>query len=195
MNLEKVKQLVEVPKTVSQDGIQQQTVEQMVDVPVPQVVEELVEVSKVFPKEKVQQRFAEQTIENRAISSAVKIIERKLLKPPQTQMMQGTQTPESLGTAPVCQVAQTGHVEVIEVETPMIQVVPDHETSVEVLMEIETLKSETSGADGQMSSLFQESSDVVSQTMKGLSGVCEEKHMSGILVTSGVDRTFRTQGH
>ena len=46
-----------------------------------------------------------------------------------------------------------------------------------------------------MSSLFQESSDVVSQTMKGLIGVCEEKHTSGILVTSGVDRTFRTQGH
>ena len=57
-------------------------------------------------------------------------------------------------------------------------------------MEIETLKSETIGADGQMSSLFQESSNVVSQ-----SGVCEEKHMSGILGTSGVDRTFRTQGH
>ena len=62
-------------------------------------------------------------------------------------------------------------------------------------MEIETLKSETSGADGQMSSLFQESLDVVSQTMKGLSGVCEEKNMSGILGTSGVDRTFRTQWH
>ena len=54
----------------------------------------------------------------------------------------------------------------------VIQVVPDHETWVEVLMEIETLKSETSGADGQMSSLFQESSNVVSQTTKGLSGVC-----------------------
>ena len=61
-------------------------------------------------------------------------------------------------------------------------------------MEIEMHKLETSGADGQMSSLFQESSGVVSQTMKGLSGVCEEKHMSGILGRSGVDRTFRTQG-
>ena len=113
----------------------------------------------------------------------------------QTQMMQVTRTPGSLGTAPVCQVAQTGHVEVIEIETPLIQVVPDHETTVEVLMEFETLKSETSGADGQMSSLFQESLDVVSKSMKGLSGVCEEKHMRGILVTSEVDRTFRTQGH
>ena len=31
--------------------------------------------------------------------------------------------------------------------------------------------------------------------LKGLSGVCEEKHMSGILGTSGVDRTFRTERH
>ena len=50
-------------------------------------------------------------------------------------------------------------------------------------------------ADGQMSSQFQESCNVVSQTMKGLSGMCEEKHMSGILGTSGVDRTFRTERH
>ena len=53
--------------------------------------------------------------------------------------------------------------------------------------------SETSGADGQMSSLFQDFVDVVSQTMKGLSGVREEKHMSGILGTSRVDRTFWTE--
>ena len=31
--------------------------------------------------------------------------------------------------------------------------------------------------------------------LKGLSGVCEEKHVSGILGTSGVDRTFRTERH
>ena len=119
----------------------------------------------------------------------------KIAETPQAQTMQDAQTPETFGTTPICQVAQTGHVEVIEIETPLIQVVPEHETSVEVLMEIETLKSETSGADRQMSSLFQESSDVVSQTTKGLSSVCEEKHMSGILGTSGVDRTFRIQGH
>ena len=119
----------------------------------------------------------------------------KFAETPQTQMMQGTQTHESLGTTPVCQVAQTGYVEGIEIEMPLIQVVIDHEASMKVLMETETLKAETSGADGQMSSLFQKSLDVVSQTMKGLSGVCEEKHMSGILGTSGVGRTFRTQGH
>ena len=95
----------------------------------------------------------------------------------------------------VWQLAQTRHVEGVEIEMPLIQVVTDHETSMEVLMETDALKSETSGADGQMSSLSQESSDVVSQTMKGLSGVCDKKHMSGILEMSGVDTTFRTQGH
>ena len=78
--------------------------------------------------------------------------------------------------------------EVIEIETPLIQVVPVHETSVA------QIGDEWSGWT-KMSSLSQESLDVVAQTMKGLSGVCEEKHMSGILGTSGVDRTFRTQGH
>ena len=38
---------------------------------------------------------------------------------PQTQTIQGTQAPESLGTTPVCQVAQTGHVEVVEIETSL----------------------------------------------------------------------------
>ena len=41
-----VGQVTEVPKTVSQDRIQQRSVEQIVDVPVLQVVEELVEVFK-----------------------------------------------------------------------------------------------------------------------------------------------------
>ena len=64
-----------MPKTVSQDRIQQRIVEQIADVPVPQVVEELVEVSKVFTQDRVQQRFVEQTIETLAISPAVKIVE------------------------------------------------------------------------------------------------------------------------
>ena len=163
-----IKETVQRKKPIIQETINQLT--KHIDVPQVQVVAETAEIPQL------------QTVE-------------KIAEILQTQTMQVTRTPESLGTTPVCQVAQTGHVEVVEIETPLIQVVPDHETSVEVFLEFETLKSETSGADGQMSSLFQESLDVVSQTMKGLSGVCEEKHMSGILGTSGVDRTLRTQGH
>ena len=45
---EMVKQLVEAPETVSHDRIQQRTVEQIVDAPVPQAVEELAEVFRMF---------------------------------------------------------------------------------------------------------------------------------------------------
>ena len=37
---------------------------------------------------------------------------------PQTQTIQGTQTSESLGITSVCQVAQAGHVEVVDIGTP-----------------------------------------------------------------------------
>ena len=35
------------------------------------------------------------------------------------EIVRDTQTSDSLGTTPVCQVAQTGHVEVVEIETPL----------------------------------------------------------------------------
>ena len=94
---EMVKQLVEVPKTISQNRIQQRTAKQIVDNPVVQVprvqvVEKIVEIPQL------------QTVE-------------KIAETPQTQTIQGTQAPESLGITPVCQVAQTGRVEVAEIET------------------------------------------------------------------------------
>ena len=45
---EMVEQLVKLPKTVSEDGIQQRIVERIADIPVPQVVEELAEFFKAF---------------------------------------------------------------------------------------------------------------------------------------------------
>ena len=52
-----VKQLVEMPETVSHDRIQQRTVEQIVDAPVPQAVEELAWKSRrVFSQDRIQQR-------------------------------------------------------------------------------------------------------------------------------------------
>ena len=55
------KQLVEVPETASRDGVQQRTVEQIVDAPVRQAVEELAEVSRIFSQDGIQQRAMEQT--------------------------------------------------------------------------------------------------------------------------------------
>ena len=74
----KAEQLVEVPETVSRDGIQQQTVEQIVDAPVLQAVEELAEVSKVFSQDRIQQRIVEQTIP--AIPLAEKIVELPVIQ-------------------------------------------------------------------------------------------------------------------
>ena len=71
-----VEQLVEVPKFVSQDRIQQRTLEQISDIPVPQVLEELVEVFTHFSQDGVQQHLAEQIFKIRAISITEKIIEK-----------------------------------------------------------------------------------------------------------------------
>ena len=86
-----VKQLVEVPETVSQKRIQQRTVEQIVDVPVPQVVEELMEVSHVFLQDRVRQRFVEQIIEAPAISLAEQIVEVPVIQM-QGETQQGANT-------------------------------------------------------------------------------------------------------
>ena len=58
-----------------------------------------------------QSQVAEETVEIAQLDVLEKIAET-----PQTKTIQGIQAPESLGTTPVCQVAQTGHVEV-EIET------------------------------------------------------------------------------
>ena len=77
---EMVKQSMEVPKTNSQDRIQQQTPEQIVDTPVPQVVEELAEASKVSSQDRINSRFRGQIIDHPAISLAEKIVESLLLR-------------------------------------------------------------------------------------------------------------------
>ena len=45
---------------------------------------------------------------------------KKITETPQTQTVQRTQAPESLGITPVCQVAQTGHVETLQRKQPVI---------------------------------------------------------------------------
>ena len=94
-----VKHLVEVPETVSQDRIQQRTVEQIVDAPVPQAVEELAEVSKVFSQDRIQQRAVEQTIENPAISLAGMIVEMPVTR--KTQQLVNTHVQHVVDTVEV----------------------------------------------------------------------------------------------
>ena len=54
---ETLKQLVEMPETISENRIQQQTVKHIVGIPVPQVMDELVEFSKVFPQDRAKTEF------------------------------------------------------------------------------------------------------------------------------------------
>ena len=48
---------------VAQERVRQRTVEQMVEIPVPQVVEEVEQVSKIAPQERVMQHSVEQIVE------------------------------------------------------------------------------------------------------------------------------------
>ena len=89
---EMVKQLVEVPETVSQERIRQRTVEQIVDAPVPQAVEEQAEVFRVFSQDRIQQRAVEQTIENPANSLAEMIVEVPVIHMPEEDAIQVANT-------------------------------------------------------------------------------------------------------
>ena len=72
---ETVEQLVKLPKTVSEDGIQQRTVEGIADIPVPQAVKELVKVSKVFSQDRFEQHYGGQIIKTLGVSLVEKIVE------------------------------------------------------------------------------------------------------------------------
>ena len=61
--LDKGIDVVEVVQIIPQERIQQRIVEQIVDVPVPQVVEEILEVIKVIPQERVSERIVEQIVD------------------------------------------------------------------------------------------------------------------------------------
>ena len=65
--------------------------EQIVDAPVPQVVEELAESFKVFSQDRIQQRAVEQIIEIPAVSLNEKIIEVPVARTPE-KTQQGANT-------------------------------------------------------------------------------------------------------
>ena len=77
--------------TLCQDRIQQRTVEQTVDILVPQDVEEPAEFFKASSQDRVQQRFGGQIIEPPAISLAEKIVEVPVIQT-QEKTQQGVNT-------------------------------------------------------------------------------------------------------
>ena len=113
-----VEQLVKLPKTVSENRIQELTVEHIVvDIPVQQVAEELVEVSKVFPMDRIQQRFVEQTNETLDVSLAEKVCERPVT---QTQQVVNTSVQHVFNT-----VEAEKHINQVtrHIEIPMLQII------------------------------------------------------------------------
>ena len=104
----KAEQLVEVLKTILQDRIQQRTVEQIVDVPVPQVLKELAEVSKSSRRDRIQQLSVEQSRETPTTSLAEMIVEVPVI-----------QTPER--TQQVVNTSVQHIIETVEVQKPTIQ--------------------------------------------------------------------------
>ena len=99
------------------------------------------------------------------------VVQRQVYMTPEIQTVQGAQTSENLGTALTRQLAQAETVEVVEIGD-----------AVEDVQDV-------------FSIVMQRSVPTEQTVLKGLSGVCEEKHMSGILGTSELDRTFRTERH
>ena len=89
-----------VSETVSQDRIQQRTVEQIVDVPVMQAVEELAEVFRVFSRDRIQQRAVEQTTP--ATSLVEMIVDVPVARTPEkTQQVANTVVQHAVNTVEV----------------------------------------------------------------------------------------------
>ena len=110
---EMVKQLVEVPKTISQNRIQQRTMKQIVDDPVVQVVQ--------IPQVHVVEKTAEIPVMTQRQNHMVQTVQMAM-ETPQLQIVgeivRDTQTSDSLGTAPVRQGVQAEIGEVVEIRAP-----------------------------------------------------------------------------
>ena len=110
---EMVKQLVEVPKTTSQNRIQQRTMKQIVDDPVVQIVQ--------IPQVHVVEKTAEIPVMTQRQNHMVQTVQMPM-ETPQLQIVgeivRDTQTSDSLGTAPVRQGVQAEIGEVVEIRAP-----------------------------------------------------------------------------
>ena len=107
------------------------------------------------------------------------VIQRQVFIIPEIRTVQAAQAYENLGTALAHQLAQAETMLVVEIgDAVEVAQVHDIDKIMDVLLVV-------------MQRLFHTEQTV----LKGLSGVCEEKHMSGILGTMEWGRTFRTERH
>ena len=81
-----IEEIVEVVRLIQQERIQQRTVEQTVDVPVPQVVEEMVDVLQIILLERISERIIDRIVDVPVVmQSQVRIIQtvQKKMEVPQ----------------------------------------------------------------------------------------------------------------
>merc|ERR1712135_84199 len=100
--LQFIDKVVDIPVVAQRQIPMVQTVQKTIEIPQLQYVDKVVDVPVVQVVQVPQVQIVEKTVEI-----------------PEIQMVQGTQTSESLGTAPVRQVAPAEIVEVVEIGAPL----------------------------------------------------------------------------
>ena len=183
--LDVVEKIVETPEIQTghgiQDRIQQRTVEQIVDVPVQQVVEEQAEASKVFSQNRVQQGFRGQTAETPAISLAEKTVE-----------MLDTRTQDK--TQHVVNTHVQHVVNTVEAEKPIINETINQVTKHVEITQLQIVDMPSSQTQEETVEVIQPvpqdrmSDHVVQQTVKQLRSKFEVGHMSEVHARNRSDK-------
>merc|ERR1711945_20320 len=109
-----IDKVVDIPVVAQRQIPMVQTVQKTIEIPQLQYVDKVVDVPVVQVVQVPQVQVVEKTVEIPQLQIVEKIVEI-----PEIQTVQGTQTSESLGTAPVRQVAQAEIVEVVEIGAPL----------------------------------------------------------------------------
>ena len=182
--------IIEVPVIWTQEKTQQlvnthvQHVVNTVEVEEPKLIMETVQRKKPIVQEKINQvtkhiEVPQVQFFDKADDMPV-VVQRQVCMTPEIQTVQGAQTSENLGTTLARQLALAETVEVVEIgDAVEVAQVQDIDKIINVVLPV----------------VMQKPVPIEQTVLKGLSGVCEEKHMSGILGTSEMDRTFRTERH
>merc|ERR1712209_380195 len=105
--------VVDIPVVQQRQVPTVQTVQKTVEVPQLQFIDKVVDIPVVAQRQIPMVQTVEKTVEIPQLQIVEKIVEI-----PEIQTVQGTQTSESLGTAPVRQVAPAEIVEVVEIGAP-----------------------------------------------------------------------------
>ena len=105
--------VIDIP-AVTQQTLIVQTVQKTMETSQLQCIDKVIDGLVVQVEHVPQSQVAEETIEIPQFDVVEKTAETT-----ETQTIQGTQTPESLGSARVCRVAQAGTVKVVKIETPL----------------------------------------------------------------------------